>query len=189
MPIALILIAILLVPVAASAQGTAVLSGRVLDAGDEAPVGFATVVVENATNGTTLSGAIAGADGRFVLQGLAPGQYKIRVTFPGFLEAEADVLISPLNNTYDLGDIRLPRIEGYKEDVTVIAETIRLAGIDTQVFKLDEGPTQSTGTILDAMKNLPGVTVDQEGKVSLRGSDKVAILIDGRQSSLTGFGG
>jgi outer membrane receptor for ferrienterochelin and colicin len=38
------------------------------------------------------------------------------------------------------------------------------------------------------MKNLPGITVDQEGKVSLRGSDRVAILIDGRQSSLTGFG-
>ena len=38
------------------------------------------------------------------------------------------------------------------------------------------------------MKSLPGVTVDQEGKVSLRGSDRVAILIDGAQSSLTGFG-
>src|SRR5687768_12295449 len=188
MPIALILIAILLVPVAASAQGTAVLSGRVLDAGDETPVGFATVVVENATNGTTLSGAIAGADGRFVLQGLAPGQYKTRVTFPGFLQAEADVLVSPLNPTYDLGDIRLPRIGGFKDEVTVTADAIRLAGIDTQVFRMDDGPSQSTGTILDAMRNLPGVAIDEEGQVSLRGSDKVAILIDGRQSSLTGFG-
>jgi hypothetical protein len=35
---------------------------------------------------------------------------------------------------------------------------------------------------------VPGVTVDQEGRVSLRGSDRVAVLIDGRQSSLTGFG-
>ena len=47
------------------------------------------------------------------------------------------------------------------------AESIRVAGIDTQVFRLDDGPSQSTGTILDAMKNLPGVTVDQEGKVLL----------------------
>ena len=61
-------------------------------------------------------------------------------------------------------------------------------GVDTQVFRLDEGPTLSTGSLLDAMKNLPGVTVDQEGMVSLRGSDRVAILIDGRQSSLTGVG-
>ena len=146
------------------------------------------MVIENAATGASLSGALAGEDGRFVVQGLAPGTYTFRVTFPGFLEAETDVLVSPLNNTYDLGDIRLPRIEGFKEEVTVTAETIRLAGIDTQVFKMDDGPTQSTGTVLDAMKNLPGVTVDEEGHVSLRGSDKVAILIDGRQSSLTGFG-
>jgi hypothetical protein len=42
--------------------------------------------------------------------------------------------------------------------------------------------------LLSSMKSLPGVTIDEEGQVSLRGSDKVAILIDGRQSSLTGFG-
>ena len=183
-----LIVFLLLVPAIASAQGGASVAGRVLDMADGMPVGFATVVVENAASGTSLSGAIAGEDGRFVLQGLPPGQYRFRVTFPGFLEAEADVLVSPLNPSYDLGDIRLPRIEGYTEDVTVTADTIRLAGIDTQVFKLDDGPSQSTGTVLDAMKNVPGVTVDQEGKVSLRGSDRVAILIDGRQSSLTGFG-
>jgi len=44
------------------------------------------------------------------------------------------------------------------------------------VFTLGDGPVQSTGTMLDALKNVPGVTVDQEGKVSLRGSDKVAPL-------------
>ena len=93
-----------------------------------------------------------------------------------------------LNESYDLGEIRLVRLENFKEEITVTAEVIRTAGLDTRVFRLDEGPTQSTGSLLDAMKNLPGVTVDQEGKVSLRGSDQVAILVDGRQSSLTGFG-
>ena len=183
-----LIVLFLLVPIAAFAQGAASVAGRVLDMANDMPVGFATIVVESAADATNRSGALAGEDGRFVLQGLAPGTYVVRITFPGFLEAETDVLVSPLNNTYDLGNIRLPRIEGFKENVAVTAETIRLAGIDTQVFRLDEGPTQSTGTILDAMKNLPGVTVDEEGRVSLRGSDQVAILIDGRQSSLTGFG-
>jgi outer membrane receptor protein involved in Fe transport len=175
-------------PSEAFAQGSATVAGRVLNMADGAPLGYATVVIENAATGTSLSGALAGEDGRFVVQGLMPGTYRFRVTFPGFLEAEADVVVSPLNNTYDLGDIRLPRIAGVKEEVTVTAETIRLAGINTEVFKIGDGPSQSTGTVLDAMKNLPGVTIDEEGRVSLRGSDKVAILIDGRQSSLTGFG-
>ena len=97
------------------------------------------------------------------------------------------MLVSELNQSYDLGDIRLvPLLD--LEEITVTAEAIQTAGIDTQVFRLDEGATQTTGSLLDAMRNLPGVTVDQEGRVSLRGSDQVAILIDGRQSSLTGFG-
>ena len=186
--LSLISFMLLLFPVVAAAQGTAVLSGRVLEMGNEAPVGFATVVIENAGSGQPVSGALAGENGRFVVQGLAPGRYTVRITFPGFYEGEADVLVSPLNQSYDLGDIRLPRLEKFEEQVTVTAEAIRAAGIDTQVFRLGDGPTQSTGTLLDSLKNLPGVTVDQEGKVSLRGSDQVAILIDGRQSSLTGFG-
>ena len=164
------------------------LSGRVLDARDAAPVGFATIVVVQASSGRTLSGALTAENGRFVVQGLTPGQYRIRITFPGFYDGEVDVLVSPLNQAYDLGDIRLSRLETFSEEVTVTAEAIRAAGVDTQVFRLDEGASQSTGSLLDAMKSLPGVTVDQEGKVSLRGSDQVAILIDGRPSSLTGFG-
>ena len=179
---------LLVASTAAYGQGNAVVAGRVLTLADEAPVAFATVTVADAGSGQTTTAQLTGTNGRFIIQGLAPGTYRLQITFPGFQLAEADVLISPLNQNYDLGDIRLPRLEAFREDVTVTAEAIRAVGVDTQVFRLDQGPTQSTGTLLDALKGLPGVTIDQEGKVSLRGSDQVAVLIDGRQSSLTGFG-
>jgi len=179
---------ILLAPAVAFAQGTAIVSGRVLDVGDGSPLAYASVVVEVAGAAQPLSGALTGEDGRFRVEGLPPGEYRVGIFFPGFQPAEADVIVSPLNQAYDLGDIRLPRMETFQEQVTVTGETIRAEGIDTQVFRLDVGAAQSTGSLLDALKGLPGVTVDQEGKVQLRGSDRVAILIDGRQSSLTGFG-
>src|SRR5687767_15853115 len=185
---ALVLITLLLAAATSFAQGTAILSGRVLDVTDGSPVGLATVLVENTASGQTISGTLAGENGRFVVKGLAPGTYKIRTSFPGFQPADVDVLVSPLNQSYDLGDIRLVRLERFADAVTVTADAIRAEGIDTQVFRLDQGATQSSGSVLDAMKSVPGITVDQEGKVSLRGSDRVAILIDGRQSSLTGFG-
>ena len=47
---------------------------------------------------------------------------------------------------------------------------------------MEDMVAQSGGSVLDAMRTMPGVTVDQEGKVILRGSDKVVVLIDGKQS-------
>ena len=182
------LLILLIVPAPSLGQVGTTLAGRLLDGVDGAAVGFASVVVEQVESGEMLTGTLTGEDGRFLVQGLAPGEYRIWASFPGFVTAEAEFLVGELNQTYDLGDIHLVRLESFEETITVTADAIRAAGLDTQVFRLDEGPTQSTGSLLDAMKSLPGVAVDQDGRVSLRGSDRVAILIDGRQSSLTGFG-
>jgi outer membrane receptor protein involved in Fe transport len=171
---------------APAAAQDAVLSGRVVDSATGAPIGFASVVVER--TGAAQTGTLSGENGRFVLKGLAPGAYKIHISFPGYHAAAGDVVVSTLNQAYDFGDVKLERLEGVREEVTVTAEALRAAGTNTQMFSLADGPLPATGTILDALKTLPGVTVDQDGKVSLRGSDQVAILIDGRQSSLTGFG-
>ncbi len=179
---------LVLLPTASLAQeGAATLAGRILDDADASPIGFATVLIADAS-GEPLSGVLAEQDGRFLIEGLPPGAYTIEMSFPGFYPLEADLLVSELNLSYDLGDVRLVRELNLEQAITVTAEAIRLAGINTEVFRLDDGPALSTGSLLDAMRNLPGVTVDQEGRVSLRGSDQVSILIDGRQSSLTGFG-
>ena len=174
--------------VATAGQTTAAtVSGRVLDAANGSPLPFVSVIIETPA-GRQLSAALTAESGRFQIQGLPPGTYKVTMTFPGFQPAETDVLVSILNQAYDLGDVRLPRLQNFEDKIAVTADAIRLAGTDTQVFRLDAGPAQSTGSLLDALKGLPGVTIDQEGKVLLRGSDRVAILIDGRPSSLTGFG-
>lgn len=60
--------------------------------------------------------------------------------------------------------------------------------IDKKVFNVDKQLTSQGGTALDALENVPSVTVDMDGNVSLRGSANVTILIDGRPSSLTGGG-
>lgn len=149
-----VLLVILCLPMVSMAQEGVTLAGRVLDNDDGSPVGLATVVVESAESGEALSGALAGEDGRFLVQGLAPGRYTVRTSFPGMYPTETDVLVSELNLSYDLGDVRLIRLVSL-EEITVTADAIRAAGVDTQVFRLDEGATLSTGSLLDAMRNSP----------------------------------
>jgi hypothetical protein len=59
--------------------------------------------------------------------------------------------------------------------------------MDKKTFTVEDNISQSGGSVLQTMQNLPGVTV-QEGKVQLRCNDKVTVLIDGKQTALTGFG-
>ncbi len=59
--------------------------------------------------------------------------------------------------------------------------------MDKKTFSLKDNISQNGGSVLQAMQNLPSVTV-QDGKVQLRGNDKVTVLIDGKQTALTGFG-
>jgi outer membrane receptor protein involved in Fe transport len=59
--------------------------------------------------------------------------------------------------------------------------------MDKKTFNVGDNTAQAGGSVLQSMKNLPGVTVDQNGKVQIRGSEKVTILIDGKQTALSGF--
>lgn len=187
--LAMLLASLLAVTSTGNAQSPAtVVAGRVLESPGHLPIAFASVIVEHGGTNEQVAGTLTGEDGRFAIHGLATGTYRVRFSFPGFQPADTDLVISPLNQAYDLGDIRLPPMAGVTETVDVRADALRAASLDSQVFRLGAGPTQSTGTLLDALKSLPGVTIDQDGRVSLRGSDQVAIVIDGRQSSLTGFG-
>ncbi len=171
---------------AAHAQ-TATVAGRVVAAGTSQPLAFAAVTVVR--DGDTVAGAIADESGRFVIAGLSRGSVAVSATLVGFASAEVALLVGERNDNYDLGDIELEPASGSIDEVIVAAQRQTFeASLDRRVFDLGQTFAQSTGSVLDAMRGLPGVTVDQEGKVLLRGSDRVVVLVDGQQSSLAGFG-
>ncbi|HSG64644.1 MAG TPA: TonB-dependent receptor, partial [Gammaproteobacteria bacterium] len=180
---------LLLAGAAAYAQIEATVSGRLIDAGTQQPLPFATVTVRTQTEGTTVTGVLTDEDGRFVVSGLPAGRYIFNLEFLGYTRIDTPVLVSERNDIYDLGAIDMQRLAEDLEEVVVTAQRqIVEATLDRRIYSMADNIVGSTGSALDAMRGLPGVTVDQEGRVLLRGSDRVAILIDGKYSSLTGFG-
>ena len=98
------------------------------------------------------------------------------------------MFVGSLTSFLDVGTI------GLAEDVTMLNEIVVTGRADEVSEKMDQEDlfredniSQSGGSVLQAMQNLPGVTI-QDGKVLLRGSDRVAVLIDGKQTAITGFG-
>ena len=171
------------------AQDEVVVSGRVLDSQTGEVLPYASVAVTSVTDSQLVAGAITGDEGRFSIYGLNQGEYLLTCSYVGYNPSSTSLLIGKLNNIYDLGRISLEPSTGQIEEVTISKQqAIISADMDKKTFRMDDVLAQSGGSVLDALKGLPGVTVDQEGKVILRGSDKVAVLIDNKQSSLTGFG-
>lgn len=171
-------------------SGKATLSGSLRDAGSKSPLSFANITLKVATDSAFTAGTISGEDGRFSLPDIKSGNYVLTVSITGYLSKTQPVLVGQLSNFLDLGNIELEQDSRILSEVTVSGKQETISSkMDKKTFAVADNISQAGGSVLEAMKNLPGVTAGQDGKVLLRGSDKVMILIDGKQTALTGFGG
>ena len=163
-------------------------SGRVVSEDLSGPVPYASVSFQE-TGGKIITGAISDDQGMFIIQGFFRGTYLIKVSFVGYETSEKEIVIGELNRNFDVGKIVLKTSATELEEVLVEGQrSVISSGLETKNFNMEDYPAQAGGTVLETLKVLPGITVDQEGKIILRGSDKVIVLVDGKQSSLTGFG-
>ena len=171
------------------AQTTITVTGQLRDANTQEVLAFANVTVENSESNAFVTGAITAENGRFEIAGLPTGKYTFAFSFIGYETFKKTLVSGGLNTIFDFGQISLnPSTEQLTEVQVVGQEATTNSDLNKKSFNLDNNIAQSGGSVLDAMKTMPGVTFDQDGKVVLRGSDKVVVLIDGKQSSLTGFG-
>lgn len=171
----------------ARAQNEADVSGRIIDYETQQPLPFVTITLKDELK--IVNGAISDEYGRFVISGVPKGDYTVRCSFVGYSPVEIPLTVGELNKSFDLGRIVLSPRSKQVDEVTIQAKKeIVSSNLDKKTFNIDQNIAQSGGSVLDVMKTMPGITVTQDGKIQLRGSDRVMILIDGKQSSLTGFG-
>lgn len=172
----------------AHAQVAAVVSGVVVEGPNRLPIAAASVTVLKEA-GELVTGAVTDSAGRFSIAGLPEGEYVFRTDAPGHAPAQRNVLIGRLNSIYNLGEIAVARLSPAQiEEVLVSGDAIVDTPPGVSSFSMENNIARSGGSVLDAVKSLPGVAISEDGQVSLRGSDRVPILIDGKASALTGFG-
>lgn len=167
---------------------TVILSGIITDSKSKVAIPYANVVLKSSKDSKIFFGTVSGEDGRFTITGVNSGNFTLEVTSIGFKTKLQSVFVGSLSDYLDLGAIEM------EEDINTLSEVIVSSDtqkspltMDKKVFAVADNITQSGGSVLQSMQSLPGVTV-QNGKVQLRGNDKVTILIDGKQTALTGFG-
>ncbi|RYC69798.1 TonB-dependent receptor domain-containing protein [Spirosoma sordidisoli] len=177
--------------VVALAQTTNVtLSGTVKEAKNKVFLPFVNVTLLTPSDSAFVTGAITSEEGLFTLAGVKPGNYLLKTTYIGYRTRLQPVLVGQLSEFLNVGTLELTEEVAQLSEVVVTAGPEAVAGtMDKKTFTVGENISQAGGSALEAMKNLPGVTVGEDGQIQLRGSKQVMVLIDGKQTALTGFGG
>lgn len=158
-----------------------VIVGTVLEASTQTPVPSATVSVWSGRDSTLVTGTITDEAGRFQIEGLRPGAYELRVSFVGFRTQRQPVEITPTAPRVQAGTIAMHEDAALLADVEVAAEREAMeVAIDRTIYNTKDQIVASGGNATDLLRNIPSVEVDSEGKVSLRGNQNVAILINGK---------
>ena len=165
------------------------LSGKVQDAQTKTALPFLTLQLLTEKDSAFVGGRLTNEMGAFTFTGLKKGNYVLAVRAIGYRPLRQRVLVGELSAFLDLGALLMTKEPQSLGNVVVTANADAVAAtMDKKSFAVADNISQSGGSVLQAMSTVPGVTVGPDGKVQVRGSDKVVVLIDGKQTALTGFG-
>lgn len=163
-------------------------SGTVKDKTAKTILPFVNVVLKTEKDTVSVSGTITNDEGRFTLTNIKPDNYFLEVSYIGYTTNRQSLFVGTLSEFLEVPTIEIEESTITLSEVTITSKQDDVSGkMDKKVFSVEDNISQSGGSVLQTMQNLPGVTV-QDGKVQLRGNDKVVVLIDGKQTALTGMG-
>lgn len=168
------------------AQQPGTVRGKITDK-NHLPVEFANVYLTTADDSSkVISGAITDSAGGFLLRNMAFGKYILHVQCLGYQKYTANIAITSASSHAVTDNIILVPASENLNDVAVksLRNMIRRTE-EGMVISASENITQIGGTATDLFKNMPGVIVDAEGGVTLRGKSPL-ILINGKISGLAG---
>ncbi|WP_299064645.1 TonB-dependent receptor [uncultured Polaribacter sp.] len=170
------------------AQTKVTVSGKIIDFTTKSPVPFASVLVKLETDSTFVSGTATNEAGFFSLENIKSANYILEVSYLGYQTKKQPVFVGKLSKFLKLPTIELQENATSLDEITITSKANLISGnLDKKTFALSNNQISSGGSVLQAMQNLPSVTIN-DGKIQLRGSDKVTVLINGKQTALTGFG-
>ena len=164
------------------------ISGTIVEKGSGNSVEYASIQLLKVSDQTPVEGTITDTKGNFSITNVAFGEYNLAVSFIGFENFISPAIsLSKVQPTINLGKILLETSTVSVEEVVVEGKrSTYTQTIDKKIFSVGTDLTSSTGSVSDLMQNIPSLQVDMEGNVSLRGSENVQILINGKPSAMMG---
>ena len=158
---------------------TAQINGRIVDG--EYPLEYATAALYNQENNELIKGVVTDIDGFFTIADVERGVYYLEASFIGFQSKTLkDIQVSDRNIPVQVGIIMLSVGANALSEVVVEGERATvISKIDRQVYDAKKFQNSQGGSATDVVRNIPSVTVDVLGEISVRGSSGFVVLLNG----------
>lgn len=164
------------------------IKGRVMDAKSGAPLSYTTISLHSHADSSLVTGNISDDAGRFEITAPA-GKYYAQVQFVSYASKTIpNIELNRNKPSVDLGNILLSEDAETLSEVVVAGQREQMElNLDKRVFNVASDITNVGRNAAEILDNVPSVSVDVDGNVSLRGSSSVRILVDGKPSGLVGL--
>ncbi len=160
---------------------TAIIKGRVTDGQTKQPVEYASVALFKASDSSIVTGTISKNNGSFEFTKIAAGRYRLKIAFIGYRNYLKNNVVLNDRQQLDLGNLVLEPAAKTLSEVSIKGQqAAAINKIDKQIYKAGQFETAKGGSAIDIIKNLPAVSVNGEGNISMRGSQSFMVLVNGK---------
>jgi iron complex outermembrane receptor protein len=182
------LLAVLFIGLLSFAQGGKTrIAGTVMD-GSQKTIEAATIALVRTKDSSTVKFSLADKDGKFVFENIANGKYMVMISASGHQKGYTESFeISETSQTVQLKPLELVPLPKTMSSVTVTAKRPFIEQkIDKMVINVESSISSAGSSALDVLEKSPGITVDKDGNISLKGKQSVLVMMDGKPSYITG---
>ena len=153
------------------------ISGFVMDSQNKAPIEYATIVIKKGTE--VLDGTISKKDGSFEISINPKSNYIIDISFLGYETQSIDSFEIEKGNMIALGEILLQPTQTQLEEVVLNSNISSIQSkIDRQVYAASEFSIAKGGNASDLIRNIPSISINAIGEISVRGSSGFVVLLN-----------
>ena len=162
--------------------------GAIKDGGNMKIIDAATITLIRSGDSSLVNTAVTDKEGSFVFEKVRDGSYLVAANSIGHsLVYSAPFLVDEEHNDINVGVLQLfPVSKNLSEVVVATKKPLIERKADRTVVNVDAAISNAGTTALEVLEKSPGVTVDKDGNVSLKGKQGVMIMLDGKPSYLTG---
>lgn len=167
---------------AIQAQRNGSVKGVAFDTISKQPLAGATVTVLERKDSSLVSFTMTGSDGKFELNGLGNGEYRLLITHVNYYNSNRYFTINDAGKSKDLGQLVMNDKSKVLEEVVLSAEAPPVTLInDTIQYNAGSFKVQPNASVEQLLKKLPGVKVEKDGTIKAQGEKVSKVLVDGKE--------